>query len=1170
MQLLSRRGRELLGVGRTLGKQQHASPSSSCVAREFDSALRTGCQKWEPATQSTQELEQEANDDSEEERNTARERTCRQEREVERERETEQRKDRERIRLKENDRAEKEQLEETLRERERIREKERLLDRDSNRISDRGRWRDVDRSRDRDRDRTRHVSPQRQSRSFSHGRAEDSGSVQEEERERRRDMDRGRDRDRIRDRDQDRTSPASPQRQSRPFSHGRAEDSDRVQERERERRRDIDMGRDRDRSGDRDQDQTSPVSPQKQSRSFSHCRAEDSDRVQERERERRRDIDRGWDRDRSRDRNQDQTSPVSPQKRRRDMNRGQDRERSRDRDRDRTSPVSPQKRRRSFSRPRAEDSNRVRERERERRTDRPRSKARARERTGDRGCQIQSSATLLREGEAKDCVQIHVSDRVQEKEGGSERDRAQDRDRDGAKNRDAKREWEWQQEKGRKENGEGATREIAGACTGDRGRNRNRDGSRGCSNERRVVPVGVGEQGQLMSPQVEMEQDQIDVRQDAGHRGEHQRKHIGHHILRTGGREEVDFGDTAAGVAVADAIVAGATETSHDSRDWRQDYQDWRHDSRDSSLLHQVHDKCRPVLSPPPAFQWGGGATGARGKWEVRRAGALGGHPQYPGQSSRLEASLQEASQHAREIDEQVAVARHNIQDVCGARHKTICPMPTDPRRKPCSISVRCSVRCSLSVRPGESHPLAQPQGQGALESKTLPEPVRMLSRDTCQRSSRDACQRGYDSREGTKGWAANDVGASHLRQNRGRDARQDIGGSHTSHTSRIDSSYGQLDGQLDTSHTSSRDTSHALRLHSPCRQQHLDPSRSNTKAPRQSAKYDVASANAFQFAPSPALVRMLQGASASAAGFICSSASAGGSISSSHAVPSQKTPSPEPDRAMQPDLSPEPHTQTHGEKKYANMRSACSKSRARSRGEPSQPRSAPSRSLTPLLGCYLAANQGHECKTLVAASQVPGVVECVESKRDGRHARQQVEMQQLSLEMQVDMQELSFRTRQSGYLPPHKMQHDKDKTQHDKNKMHHDRDKHKYNVPGQIREPDHVLPHNMQHDKDKDKVQGQLSKADVQHHTVGVQCLKVHRFARSQGVSLPLPLTQNTCNRSRSQNTRHTTKPSEGAQGSSLGQKMCAYGLCPSPMHSKKWRVVTAGTSAGARDWYL
>jgi hypothetical protein len=30
----------------------------------------------------------------------------------------------------------------------------------------------------------------------------------------------------------------------------------------------------------------------------------------------------------------------------------------------------------------------------------------------------------------------------------------------------------------------------------------------------------------------------------------------------------------------------------------------------------------------------------------------------------------------------------------------------------------------------------------------------------------------------------------------------------------------------------------------------------------------------------------------------------------------------------------------------------------------------------------------------------------------------------------------------------------------------------------------------------------------------------------------------------------------------------MCAYELCPSPLHSKKWRVVTAGTCAGGRDW--
>jgi len=33
-------------------------------------------------------------------------------------------------------------------------------------------------------------------------------------------------------------------------------------------------------------------------------------------------------------------------------------------------------------------------------------------------------------------------------------------------------------------------------------------------------------------------------------------------------------------------------------------------------------------------------------------------------------------------------------------------------------------------------------------------------------------------------------------------------------------------------------------------------------------------------------------------------------------------------------------------------------------------------------------------------------------------------------------------------------------------------------------------------------------------------------------------------------------------------GQKMCCFTQCPSPMHSKKWRVVTKGTRAGARDW--
>ena len=33
-------------------------------------------------------------------------------------------------------------------------------------------------------------------------------------------------------------------------------------------------------------------------------------------------------------------------------------------------------------------------------------------------------------------------------------------------------------------------------------------------------------------------------------------------------------------------------------------------------------------------------------------------------------------------------------------------------------------------------------------------------------------------------------------------------------------------------------------------------------------------------------------------------------------------------------------------------------------------------------------------------------------------------------------------------------------------------------------------------------------------------------------------------------------------------GHKVCAYELCPSPMHSSKWRIVTEGTSAGGRDW--
>ena len=30
----------------------------------------------------------------------------------------------------------------------------------------------------------------------------------------------------------------------------------------------------------------------------------------------------------------------------------------------------------------------------------------------------------------------------------------------------------------------------------------------------------------------------------------------------------------------------------------------------------------------------------------------------------------------------------------------------------------------------------------------------------------------------------------------------------------------------------------------------------------------------------------------------------------------------------------------------------------------------------------------------------------------------------------------------------------------------------------------------------------------------------------------------------------------------------MCAYELCSSPLHSKKWRVVNESTNAGGRDW--
>jgi hypothetical protein len=39
------------------------------------------------------------------------------------------------------------------------------------------------------------------------------------------------------------------------------------------------------------------------------------------------------------------------------------------------------------------------------------------------------------------------------------------------------------------------------------------------------------------------------------------------------------------------------------------------------------------------------------------------------------------------------------------------------------------------------------------------------------------------------------------------------------------------------------------------------------------------------------------------------------------------------------------------------------------------------------------------------------------------------------------------------------------------------------------------------------------------------------------------------------------------GAGGTKC-HKICAYEHCPSPLHSKKWRMVTTGTSAGGRDW--
>ena len=50
---------------------------------------------------------------------------------------------------------------------------------------------------------------------------------------------------------------------------------------------------------------------------------------------------------------------------------------------------------------------------------------------------------------------------------------------------------------------------------------------------------------------------------------------------------------------------------------------------------------------------------------------------------------------------------------------------------------------------------------------------------------------------------------------------------------------------------------------------------------------------------------------------------------------------------------------------------------------------------------------------------------------------------------------------------------------------------------------------------------------------------------------------------------TTRSLKPSLHPTHAAIkGHKKCAFELCPSPMYSKKWRVVTEGTRAGGRHW--
>jgi hypothetical protein len=52
--------------------------------------------------------------------------------------------------------------------------------------------------------------------------------------------------------------------------------------------------------------------------------------------------------------------------------------------------------------------------------------------------------------------------------------------------------------------------------------------------------------------------------------------------------------------------------------------------------------------------------------------------------------------------------------------------------------------------------------------------------------------------------------------------------------------------------------------------------------------------------------------------------------------------------------------------------------------------------------------------------------------------------------------------------------------------------------------------------------------------------------------------------------NMYQTLERTAGTPGTACrkGQKICSYQFCSSPMHSKKWRTITHGTSTGGRDW--